>query len=68
MYDAYGPMCRRAGGVPRIVQLDPETWDVRREALQAAFSSKTKLLLLNSPHNPTGRSTAQAQHGSVAWT
>ena len=26
MYDAYGPMARRAGGVPRIVPLDPETW------------------------------------------
>ena len=26
MYDAYGPMARRAGGAPRIVPLDPETW------------------------------------------
>ena len=29
MYDAYGPMCRRAGGVPKLVPLDPETWDIR---------------------------------------
>ena len=28
--------------------------DVRRDALEAAFSPATKLLLLNSPHNPTG--------------
>src|SRR6476469_9320400 len=29
MYDAYGPMCRRAGGIPKLVPLDPETGKVR---------------------------------------
>ena len=34
MYDAYGPMCRRAGGVPKLVPLDPETWDIRCPFIQ----------------------------------
>lgn len=53
-YDEYHGMCERAGGKPRAVPLDPETWAVQRPALAAAFSPRTKLLLLNSPHNPTG--------------
>lgn len=54
-YDAYNGMCRRAGGIPKVVPLEPETWEVQRPALESAFSSNTKLLLLNSPHNPTGK-------------
>lgn len=56
-YDAYNGMCRRAGGIPKVVPLEPETWEVDRPALESAFSSTTKMLLLNSPHNPTGQPT-----------
>jgi N-succinyldiaminopimelate aminotransferase len=55
LYDSYLPMVRRAGGVPRLVRMTPPRWEVPRAELEAAFSDKTKLLVLNSPHNPAGK-------------
>lgn len=52
LYDAYVPMVRRAGGVPRVVRLHPPHWKLEREALEAAFSSKTRVVVLNTPLNP----------------
>ena len=53
LYDAYVPMVRRAGGVPRVVRLHPPHWRLEREALEAAFSSKTRVVVLNTPLNPS---------------
>ena len=55
LYDSYLPMVRRVGGVPRIVQLHPPGWSVDAAELEAAFSPRTALVVLNSPHNPTGK-------------
>lgn len=55
LYDSYLPIIRRAGGVPRLVRLNPPDWALPREALAAAFSAKTKLLLLNTPQNPCAK-------------
>ena len=52
-YDSYAPMIRRAGGVPVIVRLKPPAWRFSRADLQAAFTSRTRLVVLNSPMNPT---------------
>jgi aspartate/methionine/tyrosine aminotransferase len=54
MYDAYLPLVRRAGGIPRFVRLEPPHWRFTNEMLAAAFSPKTKLVLLNNPLNPAG--------------
>ncbi len=54
LYDAYLPMVRRAGGVPRLVRLTPPHWRFDRAMLEAAFSEKTRLVVLNSPLNPAG--------------
>jgi aspartate/methionine/tyrosine aminotransferase len=54
-YDSYAPMVRRAGGVVREVPLRPPGWRIEREALEAAVGSKTRAILFNNPHNPTGR-------------
>ncbi len=54
-YDTYAPVIRRLGAVPRPVRLMPPEWELPREELEAAFSEKTKLLVLNSPMNPTGK-------------
>lgn len=51
-YDAYLPMVRRAGGVPRIVRLHPPHWRLDRDALAAAFSDRTRVVVINTPHNP----------------
>lgn len=55
LYDAYLPLVLRAGGVPRLVRLTPPAWRVTEEALEQAFSARTRLVLFNNPHNPTGR-------------
>jgi len=55
LYDAYLPLVQRAGGVARLVRLTPPAWRVTEEALEQAFSPRTKLVLFNNPHNPTGR-------------
>ena len=55
LYDSYLPIIRRAGGVPRLVRVDPPHWTLPREALAAAFGPRTRLLLLNSPTNPCGK-------------
>jgi aspartate/methionine/tyrosine aminotransferase len=52
LYDAYLPLVRRAGGVPRLVRLGPPDWRVTRESLDAAFGPRTRLVLFNNPHNP----------------
>lgn len=54
-YDAYGPIVERAGGTLRPIVLDQPEWRVRPEAVEAAINARTRVLLLNSPHNPTGR-------------
>jgi aspartate/methionine/tyrosine aminotransferase len=54
LYDAYLPMVRRAGGIPRLVRLSPPHWRFDRAMLEAAFSDKTRLVVLNSPLNPAG--------------
>src|SRR5215213_2504960 len=53
MYDAYLPLVRRAGGVPRFVTLAPPAFRLTEEALARAFSPRTKLALFNNPLNPT---------------
>lgn len=55
LYDSYLPMVQRAGGVAKLVRIEPPHWQLPKEALQAAFSDNTKLILLNSPHNPAGK-------------
>jgi N-succinyldiaminopimelate aminotransferase len=54
MYDAYGPLVRRAGGVPRYVRLEPPHWRFSEEMLAQAFTPRTKLVLFNNPLNPSG--------------
>lgn len=54
-YDAYMPLIRRAGGIPVEIALQPPGWRVERAALEAAISPKTRAIIFNNPHNPTGR-------------
>jgi len=54
-YDSYAPMVRRAGGIVHEVALRPPGWRIEREALEAAVAPRTRAILFNDPHNPTGR-------------
>ncbi|MBC8085045.1 MAG: aminotransferase class I/II-fold pyridoxal phosphate-dependent enzyme [Hymenobacter sp.] len=53
-YDLYGPAIRLQGGVPVYVPLDAPDFRPDWERVRAALTPRTRLLLLNSPHNPSG--------------
>lgn len=79
-YDAYVPDIVMAGGVPRYVRLYPPErsggqegqsaqtglWWFDPDELRAAFTPRTKLLLLNTPHNPTGKVFTRAELELIA--
>src|SRR6185437_7130966 len=52
-YDSYLPMIRRAGGVPKLARLTPPRFGLTREMLEATFSPRTRLVVLNNPLNPS---------------
>jgi N-succinyldiaminopimelate aminotransferase len=54
-YDSYAPAVALAGGRRRVVPLRPPHWDFDLEQFAAAVTPRTRLVLLNSPHNPTGK-------------
>jgi len=55
MYDSYQASIALAGAVPRPVTLRPPTYAFDPDELRNAITPKTRLLLLNTPHNPTGK-------------
>ena len=55
LYDSYLPIVRAAGGVPRLIGLKPPGWRITEEALEAAFSDRTRVVVFNNPHNPSSR-------------
>jgi N-succinyldiaminopimelate aminotransferase len=54
-YDSYKPSVRMAGAVPRIATLRAPDWRFDRDEVRAAFGARTRALLVNTPHNPTGK-------------
>ncbi|HVI32201.1 aminotransferase [Phenylobacterium sp.] len=54
LYDAYVPLIRRAGGIPRFVRLEPPGWRFDRARLEAAITPRTRYVVLNNPINPAG--------------
>jgi aspartate/methionine/tyrosine aminotransferase len=54
-YDAYPVFVSMTAAVPRYVTLRPPSFELDLEELRAAFSPKTKAIVVNNPHNPTGR-------------
>jgi N-succinyldiaminopimelate aminotransferase len=55
MFDSYAPCIAMAGAVAKPVTLRPPQYGFDPDELRAAITPKTKLILFNSPHNPTGR-------------
>ncbi|XP_061393634.1 kynurenine aminotransferase [Musca vetustissima] len=63
-FDCYHPMVKMAGGVSRFIPLKPTKtegtissadWVLDEEELKKMFNSKTKMIILNTPHNPIGK-------------
>ena len=66
MYDSYLPIVRLAGGVPRFVSLKAPDWSFSRADLEAAFSPRTKLVLINDPLNPAAKVFDRAELEMIA--
>lgn len=54
-YDSYVPAVRMAGGVPRFYTLRPPDWSIDPDGLAPLFGPRTKAIIVNTPHNPTGK-------------
>lgn len=54
-YDSYRAGVLNAGGIPRVVTLRAPDWSFDPAELRRAFGPRTKAILLNTPHNPTGK-------------
>lgn len=73
-FDIYMAQVQMAGGVCKFVPLrlapgaagGPATWQLDMEELRAAFSPRTKVLLLNTPQNPTGKVLSPEELASIA--
>ena len=65
-YDSYAACIAFAGAARRPVTLRPPEFEVSAEALHAAIGPRARLLLLNSPHNPTGRVLSRGELELIA--
>jgi len=65
-YDSYAASVRMAGAVPRAVELEPPDWSYDSGALRRAFSARTRAVLLNTPHNPTGKVFSRSELEAIA--
>lgn len=65
-FDTYAPISALAGATIRYVSLIPPDFSLPREELLRAFSPRTKAIILNTPHNPTGRVFSMEELSFVA--
>jgi len=54
-YDCYEPTIELFGGKTIAVQLNPEDFKINWEAIKGLINDKTKMIIINTPHNPSGR-------------
>jgi len=65
-YENYLPDCLMAGVVPRFVSLHEPDYSIDMHELCAAFSNRTRLVLINTPHNPTGKVFSREELQGIA--
>ena len=65
-YENYGPDAILAGAAPVFVPLDYPNWTLDLDRLKKAFTRRTKAIVLNTPHNPTGRVFTREEMTAIA--
>jgi aspartate/methionine/tyrosine aminotransferase len=65
-YENYGPDAIITGAVPRFVTLHPPDWTFDEGDLRAAFSDRTRGIVINTPNNPTGKVYAREELTLIA--
>lgn len=65
-YENYGPDAILSGATPRYVKLNPPNWEFDENELKGAFNNKTRAIIINTPHNPTGKVYTREELNQVA--
>lgn len=65
-YENYGPDCILSDATPRFVSLHPGDWSFDPDELRAAFNEKTRAVIVNTPHNPTGKVFSRDELETIA--
>ena len=65
-YENYGPDAILADAVPRYVTLHEPDWSIDPDELRRAFGPRTRAIVVNSPHNPTGKVFGRAELEQIA--
>jgi N-succinyldiaminopimelate aminotransferase len=65
-YDSYAACTAMAGAQRRVVQLRAPDWSFEPEALENAITDRTRLILVNTPHNPTGKVFSRGELDVIA--
>lgn len=65
-YECYAPQIEAAGGVVRVIDLKPPHWNIDAQDLDNAINDRTKLIVLNSPHNPLGKVVSASELALIA--
>jgi len=65
-YENYGPDTVLSGAVPRFVTLHEPGWSLDQEELEHAFTPRTRAIIVNTPHNPTGKVFTRAELEMIA--
>lgn len=53
-YDSYEPTIKLNGGIPVLLQLEGMDYKINWQQLEEKINSRTRMLIINTPHNPTG--------------
>ncbi|MEO1252992.1 MAG: aminotransferase [Pseudomonadota bacterium] len=65
-YECYAPQIEAAGARVAAVHLEPPSWRLTAEALECAITDRTKLIVINTPHNPLGKMMSRDELEIVA--
>jgi aspartate/methionine/tyrosine aminotransferase len=65
-YENYGPDAILSGAIPRFVTLRPPDWSFDPGELRRAFSPRTRAVIVNTPHNPTGKVFSRGELEQIA--
>jgi aspartate/methionine/tyrosine aminotransferase len=65
-YENYGPDCVLSGATPRFVRLRAPDWSFDPDELRAACGPRTRAIVVNTPHNPTGKVFGRAELETIA--
>jgi aminotransferase len=65
-YENYGPDAILSGATPRFVRLREPDWSFDPQELARAFNERTRAIIVNTPHNPTGKVFTRDELGIVA--